>query len=1189
MRETMTLTKLLEFGRSLETSEQHAKTVETSKQSANAVSSKGRRPPQQQRHGYGKQGHKSKQTYHSKKQGQATCSHANKSHSKPNNSQSSTDTNMCTRCGHTLPHKNGSCPAMGSECHKCHGKNHWGRMCHTRKSAVNATCTAVEDNESQSDSEPDYVYMVTDDEATSSVHKQKLPMSHVVLMDKVNALILVDTGSTVNILDSNTFQKLDPQPKLRRPDQEVFLYGDRPALPVLGIAAIRVHAPATNRTDVDFHIVHGNTGNLLSCHTSQELQFVQLTYHIQSYNDVYTEYDSLFTGVGKIKDVEIKLHIDESVPPKSQRHRRTPFHTRKDVEAELERLKAHDLIETVNGPTPWVSPIVTVPKKNGVRLCVDMREANKAIKRTRHPLPTLDDVIADLNGASWFSTLDMNSGFHQFRLHPDSRDITTFSCHAGLFRFKSLMFNVNSAPEVFQSAVEQLLSGIPGCKNMADDILVYGCTKDEHDRNLRLVLNRLKEHGATLNKDKCTFGQQSVKFYGHIFSAAGVKADPKKIQDVCTAPAPTNSSEMSSFLGMAQYLAKYIPNYSTLTAPLRELTHQNVPWVWGDVESEAYQKLKDELTSSRVMTYFDPTMSIDIYVDASPVGLCAILTQNDKVLAYGSRALKDVETRYSQTEREMLAVVWAAEHYHLYVFGTHFRIFTDHKPLLRIFEKQNPLSARMDHWRLRLMPYDYTLVYRPGADNPADFLSRHPGGRAPHNPQAEAYVNYICSNAIPKAMTLQQVQSASKTDLTMHALKEAITSDNWQNPLVKDYLCVKDELSVVGDLILRDQRLIIPQELQQKAVELAHIGHQGIVKTKQLLREKVWFPGIDRRAEELIKSCNPCQAATRAGAERIEPLNMTDLPDGPWKQVSIDFKGPFPTGELVMVIIDDYSRFPEVEIVRSTSARSVIPKIDAVFARQGIPEIVKTDNGPPFNSKEFKDFASYLGFDHQTSTPLWPRGNAEVERFNGTLVKAVQTATVAGLNWKQELYTFLRQYRATPHATTNMSPSEALNNRKLRTVLPEVPSTQPSEIKNTDRARKAKIKAHGDKHLKTKRSKLKVGDKVLVRQNKQNALSTPFDPSPYTVTWRKGNSVVAKRGNQTIRRNISFFKIVNETPQLPSQHNSATQDDHVDCNPDPPNPDPDGPAVNLPQDQQRNDRPQRHREIPARLKDYVLT
>ena len=325
---------------------------------------------------------------------------------------------------------------------------------------------------------------------------------------------------------------------------------------------------------------------------------------------------------------------------------------------------------------------------------------------------------------------------------------------------------------------------------MADDILVYGCTKDEHDRNLRLVLNRLKEHGATLNKDKCTFGQQSVKLYGHIFSAAGVKADPKKIQDVCTAPAPTNSSEMSSFLGMAQYLAKYIPNYSTLTAPLRELTHQNVPWVWGDVESEAYQKLKDELTSSRVMTYFDPTKSIDIYVDASPVGLCAILTQNDKVLAYGSRALKDVETRYSQTEREMLAVVWAAEHYHLYVFGTHFRIFTDHKPLLRIFEKQNPLSARMDHWRLRLMPYDYTLVYRPGADNPADFLSRHPGGRAPHNPQAEAYVNYICSNAIPKAMTLQQVQSASKTDLTMHALKEAITSDNWQNPLVKDYLCV---------------------------------------------------------------------------------------------------------------------------------------------------------------------------------------------------------------------------------------------------------------------------------------------------------------------------------------------------------------------------------------------------------------
>ena len=188
------------------------------------------------------------------------------------------------------------------------------------------------------------MYLVTDDEVTGIQPSRKLPVSKKLLMDKIHATVLIDTGSTVNILDSNTYQKLDPQPKLRRPAQDVFPYGDRPALPVLGVTTISVHAPATNRTiEPDFHIVHGNTGNLLSCSTSQQLEFVKLTCRIQSYDDILAGYDSLFTSVGNIKDVEIKLHIDKSVPPKSQRNRRTPFHTRKDVEAELERLKSHYL------------------------------------------------------------------------------------------------------------------------------------------------------------------------------------------------------------------------------------------------------------------------------------------------------------------------------------------------------------------------------------------------------------------------------------------------------------------------------------------------------------------------------------------------------------------------------------------------------------------------------------------------------------------------------------------------------------------------------------------------------------------------------------------------------------------------------------------------------------------------------
>ena len=192
-----------------------------------------------------------------------------------------------------------------------------------------------------------------------------------------------------------------------------------------------------------------------------------------------------------------------------------------------------------------------------------------------------------------------------------------------------------------------------------------------------------------------------------------------------------------------------------------------------------------------------------------------------------------------------------------------------------------------------------------------------------------------------------------------------------------------------------------------------------------LLREKVWFPSIDKMVEQKVKTCLPCQAATTGTHRHPEPLIMTPLPDAPWQEVAVGFVGPFPSGELLLVVIDEFSRFPEVEIVTTTSAKAVIPKLDNIFSRQGVPVVLKSDNSPPFNSSEFEQFASYLGFEHRKITPYWPQANGEVERF----MRTIEKAHIEKKNWKQVLYQFLRQYRATPHSTTNVSPSEALNNR----------------------------------------------------------------------------------------------------------------------------------------------------------------
>ena len=384
------------------------------------------------------------------------------------------------------------------------------------------------------------------------------------------------------------------------------------------------------------------------------------------------------------------------------------------------------------------------------------------------------------------------------------------------------------------------------------------------------------------------------------------------------------------------------------------------------------------------MTYFDPKKQTEIIVDASPVGLGGLLMQDGKVVCYASRALSEVERRYSQTEREMLAAVWAPEHFHLYVYGSKFSIITDHKPLLGIFNSNKPTSTRMDRWKLRLMPYHCQLFYRPGkhAENPADFMSRHPevsGSQVPN--LAEEYINYVCHNAVPKAMTLDEVRGETQQDSTMRALSKAIETGKWSTPEVQEYTKVKEELSVHDGTILRGHRLVTPHSLQNKAIDLAHVGHQGIVKTKRLLREKVWFPGIDRLTEEKIRNCCPCQASTPESAPTPEPLKMTPLPDGPWKEVAIDFAGPYPSGEYLMVVIDEYSRFPEVEILTFTSARAVIPKLDAIFSRQGIPDVLKSDNGPPFNSHEFKEFAEHLGFQHRRITPYSPKVNGEADAF----------------------------------------------------------------------------------------------------------------------------------------------------------------------------------------------------------------
>ena len=410
---------------------------------------------------------------------------------------------------------------------------------------------------------------------------------------------MIDSGASVNILDDVTYNKITHNKgiRLQKTNHKIYSYGSSRPLPIKGTIITNISTDSKHLS-APFHVVGGNSGNLLSCTTACQLDLLKITinnntYHSSSTTEYPPEFECLFSGIGKLRGKTVKLHIDPDVSPKQQPHRRIPFHVRSDVEKELQRLEDLDIIEKVDGPTPWISPIVVVPKKSGeVRICINMREANRAVKREKHLMPTIDDLVADLNGATVFTTLDLSSGYHQLELAEESRHITTFSTHLGLRRYKRLLFGINAASEIFQNTIEELLTGLPGCKNISDDIIVFGKDQATHDANLHQVLDRLKSHNLRLNKAKCHFSKSEVMFYGHIFSAEGLRPDQRKVEAIQLATPPRNPSEVKSLLGMAQYLSRYIPGYANITAPLCALTKEDVPWHWEKAEQAALDRLK---------------------------------------------------------------------------------------------------------------------------------------------------------------------------------------------------------------------------------------------------------------------------------------------------------------------------------------------------------------------------------------------------------------------------------------------------------------------------------------------------------------------------------------------------------------------------------------------------------------------
>ena len=443
------------------------------------------------------------------------------------------------------------------------------------------------------------------------------------------------------------------------------------------------------------------------------------------------------------------------------------------------------------------------------------------------------------------------------------------------------------------------------------------------------------------------------------------------------------------------------------------------------------------------MGYFDKDAPTQVIADASPFGLGVVSTQMNKdgprIISYASRSLTSTETRYSQTEKEALALIWACEKFHPYIYGVLFKVVADHKSLEVIYGPRSKPCARIERWVLRMQPYKFKVKYQPGPKNIADPLSRLVSSMengSKRSSQAEEYVRFVAVSATPSAMTTREVEEASAADEELSAVRQCINGKPWDQLVYKRYFPCSGELCTIGKLILRGTRIVIPKKLRPRVLSIAHEGHLGIVGTKQKLRSKVWWPGMEKDAEKYCKTCYGCQLVSRPTPP--EPIRTTPLPTGPWRDLAIDLLGPLPTGESILVVVDYYSRYYEVDILKSTVASKVISSLEEMFARHGLPESLTSDNGPQFISAEFAEYMVQQGIRHHKVTAKWPQANGEVERQNSSLLKRLQIAHAEKKNWKTELNIYLAAYRALPHPTTGVSPAELLFGRKIRTKLPEL-------------------------------------------------------------------------------------------------------------------------------------------------------
>ena len=719
--------------------------------------------------------------------------------------------------------------------------------------------------------------------------------------------------------------------------------------------------------------------------------------------------------------------------------RRVPEKRKSAYKAELERLLREGVIAPVKRHTEWVNSAVSVDKPDGsLRICLDPRDVNKHIERNQYHMKSIEEISADLNGSRHFTLIDAKSGYHQVKLSEKSSYITTFNTPWGKFRFLRLPFGLKVASDVFQERLDAVMKDARGVTGIADDCLITGTTAQAHDTNLLLLLHLARLNNLKFNPKKLQFRTTECKFFGQMLTPNGIQIDPEKVDAIQRMQRPRCKQELESYLGMINYLKRHSYELTRLTRPFMDIMKKNAMFSWESHHEQAFNDIKQVISSAPVLTYYDVNANHVIQTDASSKGFGAVLLQNGKPVVFAGRALLPAEQHYSALEKELTAIVFALKRLHNYVHGGKITIQTDHKPLVPMFNREVHLSSiRQQRLLLKVHEYDVTLEYLKGKDNcVADALSRMPVATEDPQPQdteTTIPVHAITSTVNASESRLAKVRKATTMDPVMNQLTHYIlhgwpTHRHTANPIVHDYWNYKSELSVEDALLYKGDRLVIPEAERSEFIRDLHVGHLGEEKTLLRARQLVFWPNLTQDIKAAIRLCHTCQS--NRPALQKEPMIPHDIPANPWEKLGIDFFEW--NGKHYLLVADYYSKFPIIRTMSSTTASATISVLKTIFGEYGIPQAVFTDQGPQFTSKEFSDFACKYQFEIQHSSPRYPQSNGFVE----AMVKVVKGVMTRARESGEDVHLAMLAYRATPFKNGVASPAEMLNGRLYKDLIP---------------------------------------------------------------------------------------------------------------------------------------------------------